>query len=435
MSADLFTRAKRKQERLALAFRAGRLLAVALLLGLLGVCIFWLSPQLSAWYHLRAARLALNRYHTSEAIGHLQICLKTWPQDGDVLYLAARITRRTGDYAEAEIALNKYEVQRGCDDAAELEHALLRAERGEVDRVAGFCNHWIEQGHPDAPFIFEALVRGYLHSYRLPEAQRWLQRWRQTQPDSPQTYFVEGEIHDCEVLAFQAVSCYEHVLQLDPQHDEARLKLTAALLEQRAFADAMPHLEYLRQHQPDNLLVPVRLAACLAYLGQADEAIRLLEDVLSLQPDFAPALAERGKIALDGEQYADAEHWLRQAVERSPSDQPARYNLVQCLRRMGKETDAHEQEQQLHRLEADLKRISKIAARDMAQAPHNAALQCELGVLLLRNGFVEQGLQWLNRAAQQDARYTPAHEALADWYQRIGHTELAEHHRHLASLK
>ena len=412
-----------------------RLLVVAVLLGLLGTAVVLAYPHLAAWYHLRAARLALQRYHNLDAIRHLQICLKTWPTDADVLFLAARTSRRAGNYAEAEIALDKYQAQRGCDEVAALERILLRADNGDVDPVAGFCKHWIEQGHPESPFIFEAMVRGYLHAYRLPEARRLLQRWRQSQPDNPQTFFVEGELHDCEVLASEAVTCYQQVLQLDPQHDEARLKLTAALLEQRAFAAAVPHLEYLRQHQPDNLQVPVRLGACRAFLGQQEEAVRLLDDALSRQPDFAPALAERGKIALAREEYAAAVNWLRQAVERNPTDHSARYSLVQCLRHQGKETEAQQQEQQLKQLEADLKRINEIATRGMAQAPHSAALHGELGVILLRHGFVEQGLHWLNSALQQDARYAPAHQALADYYQQIGDTQQAEQHRRLDVVK
>jgi tetratricopeptide (TPR) repeat protein len=409
-----------------------RLLGAAVLLSLLGAAVVLVRPHLSAWYHLRAARSALKQYHNWEAIRHLRICLNTWPEDADALFLAARIARRAGNYIEAEIALNKYQARRGCDDAAALEVILLRAESGDVDRATGPCKEWIEQNHPDGPFIFEAVARGYLHAYRLPEARRTIQRWRQAQPDNPQTFFVEGEVHDCEVAASEAISCYKQVLQTDPRHDEARLKLTAALLEHRDFADAEPHLEYLRQHQPDNLQVLARLAACRAFLGQQDEAIRLLDGILARQPHFAPALAERGKIALACEEYAAAENWLREAVARDPIDQPTRYSLVQCLRRSGQEAEVQKQEEQLHRLEDDLRRIGEIAKRGMSRNPHNAALHSELGVIFLRNGLLEQGSRWLNRALQLDARYRPAHQALADYYQRIGDAQQAEQHRRLA---
>ena len=234
------------------------------------------------------------------------------------------------------------------------------------------------------------------------------------------------------MLASEAALRYQQAIHIDPQHEEARLKLTAALMEQRAFVEALPHLEYLQQCQPDNLQVLVRLATCYAFLDQSQEAVRLLEDVLARKPDFAPALAERGKIALDHGEYIAAENWLREAVTRNPSDQSARYNLVQCLRRLSKDAEAQQQQQQLDQLETDLKRLYKITTQEMSQMPHNAALHCELGVLLLRNGFTESGLQWLNSAVQLDAQCTLAHRALADYYQQIGYSEIAEQHRRLA---
>jgi tetratricopeptide (TPR) repeat protein len=407
--------------------------AAILLLGLLGASVVLARSHLQAWYHLRAARSELKKYHNLQAIQHLRICLKAWPSNPDVLFLVARTARRAGAYGEAEQALEKYQARRGCDEAAALERVLLRAESGELDQVAGFCKHWIEQGHPDTPFIFEASVRGYLQAYRLVDARLCLQRWRREQPDNPQTYYLEGQIHDCESVAASAIECYQKVLEADPEHDEARLKLTSALLERRAFAEAVTHLEYLRQHQPDEPLVPVRLAACRAFLGEPDEAVRLLEEVLSRNPHFAPALAERSKIAMDRGEYEAAEAWLREAVALSPGDHPSRYLLVRCLRGGSKEAEAQQEEQRLKRLEIDLRRVDEIANVRMSQAPYDPALHCELGVIFLRNGFVEQGLHWLHSALQQDAGYTPAHQALAEYYQRVGDSEQADQHRRRAA--
>ncbi len=412
-----------------------RVLVAALVLGFLGIAVLLVSPHVKAWYHLRAARLALKQYHNLEAIRHLQMCIKTWPADADVLILAARTARRAGDYVEAEIALDKYEAQRGSDEAAELERVLLRADSGDVDWAARYCKRWIEQGHPETPFIYEAMAHGYLHAYRLPDLRLLLERWHKEQPDNPQSFYVEGELHDCEGVSEQAVLSYKRVLQLDPEHDEARMKLTAALAERRAFDEMLPHLEYLQQHQPDDLQVLVRLAACHAFLGRQEAAIQLLDDVLARRPDFAPALAERGKLALENGDYTAAEQWLREAVEGNPGDHQSRFNLVQCLRRGGKEAEAHKHEQQLKQLEVDLKRIDEIANRRMAQTPNDPALHCELGTVLLRCGFIEQGLHWLDTALRHDAHCTAAHQALAQYYQRIGATERAEHHRRLAAVK
>jgi tetratricopeptide (TPR) repeat protein len=331
------------------------------------------------------------------------------------------------------LALDKYQTQRGCDDAAALERTLLRAERGEMDHVTGYCKHWIENGHPDTAFIFEALAHGYLHSYRLGELRLCLERWRQEQPGNAQTYFVEGELHDCEATSADAIRAYEHALQLDPEHDEALLKLTATLLlERRAFVEALPHLEYLRPRYPDNLEVQVRLATCRAVLGDPQEAVQLLDRIVEQHPHFALALAERGKIAVATGDYAAAETWLREAVKRSPADHSARYALVQCLQRAGKEPEALNEQQQIKKLETDLKTLSDIATQRMSQAPNDPALHYELGAILLRNGFVDQGLHWLNSAVNLQPNHAPAHQELAAYYQRVGNSEQADRHRRLA---
>jgi tetratricopeptide (TPR) repeat protein len=409
-----------------------RFLAAVALLGLLAGLTILVFPHVRAWRHLAAARTAIKKSHNQEAIRHLQICLKTWPTDADILFLIARTARRVGAYGEAEQALEKYQAGRGYDEAATLERILLRAENGELDEVAGFCRNWIEQGHPDAPFIYEASVRGYLQAYRLSDARLCLQRWRGEEPDNPQTHYLEGQIHDCAGVSWMAVECYRKVVQADPEHDEARLKLTAALLERREIPEAIMHLEYLRQHNCDDPLVKVRLARCRDFLGEQDEAVRLLDEVLNQQPQFAPALLERGRIALSRGDYKTAEDWLQEAVARNPGEHEARYLLVQCLRRSDKEKEARQQEHKLKLLEIDLRRLAEITNESMSQAPEDPSLHGELGAILLRNGFVEQGLHWLHNALQRDAHCSQAHEALAEYYQQMGDVERAEHHRLLA---
>src|SRR5262245_31260114 len=71
-------------------FRSQRLLVAVALLSSLAVAGVLVYPHVRAWHHLSAARSALKKYHNLEAIRHLQICLKTWPADEEVLFLVAR---------------------------------------------------------------------------------------------------------------------------------------------------------------------------------------------------------------------------------------------------------------------------------------------------------------------------------------------------------
>src|SRR6266566_7160778 len=62
----------------------------------------WAGPHLWAWYHLRAAETALQRYHSAEASDHLRVCLQVWSSRPRVHLLAGRAARQSGDYDEAE---------------------------------------------------------------------------------------------------------------------------------------------------------------------------------------------------------------------------------------------------------------------------------------------------------------------------------------------
>jgi tetratricopeptide (TPR) repeat protein len=393
---------------------AAALLGVAVAAGLLAY------PRIKAWNHLRAARAAVVACHNPQAIRHLQACLRVWPEDPEVLLLTARTARRARAYGDAERSLQKYQQVRGLDAACSFEQLLLSAER-TVDQVADVCWRHILQGHPDEPLILEALARGYLRQYRLPEARGCLDRWLKSQPDNPQALCLQGQFRlDYQRAQTEAVESYRRAVQIDPEHEDARLGLAVALLESKNFAEAVEHLEYLRKCQPDNLRVRVGLAECRHALGEGALALRLVDEVLAEEPEYPPAQSLRGRLALESGQPVEAEDWLRRAVEHNPADHQARYSLIVCLNQNGKDAEAQEHKQWLTRREEDLKRFNDVITQDMVQRPRDPAVHCTLGQLLLRSGYREEGLRWLHNALRLDPQYGPARQALAEYTHAAG---------------
>jgi predicted Zn-dependent protease len=225
-----------------------------------------------------------------------------------------------------------------------------------------------------------------------------------------------GQFHlDYERAPDRAVAKYRRAVEIDPDHEEARLGLAVTLLESRDFAGAAVHLERLRRDQPDNLRIAVGLAECRYALDEPAVAIALLDDLLAQKPDFAPALALRGRIAVENGDHVAAETWLRQAVERNPSDSQARYTLIRCLHRNRKSREAERHEKWLLQREKDVKRFHEIVTRDLVKRPHDPALHYDLGRMLLRSGHEAEGLRWLKNALREDPRYAPARQALAEY--------------------
>jgi predicted Zn-dependent protease len=392
--------------------------AFGVLLSLLAAAIALAGPRLRAWYHLHEARRELERYHNPQAIRHLHVCLQVWPNDPDVTLLAARAARRARGYAEAERLLARHQQARGLDSAGSFEQLLLSVER-RVDQTAEACWRHVEQGHPDASLLLEALTRGYLWQYRLAEARACLNRWLQDEPDNAQALCLEGLFHlDYAHARGPATTSFRRAVELDPEHEEARLGLVKCLLEAHEFAEAAEHLEYLWKSQPENLGVLVDLAECRDALGDRAEATRILDEVLARQPEFAAALALRGRLAFESGQPEQAEGWLRKAVVHDPSNHRARFNLASCLRQNGKHEEADQQQQRLQQLEDDLARFHEIVTKDMLQRPNDPALQAALGRLLLRGGQRDEGLRWLHSALRLDPQNAAARDALAEYYRK-----------------
>ncbi|HZT81079.1 MAG TPA: tetratricopeptide repeat protein [Gemmataceae bacterium] len=411
-----------------------RLLALLGLLALIGVGIGLSWSQLWAWHHFRAGRTCLERHHSEEAAAHFRACLEVWPHDRDALLLAARAAWRIGAFDEAEHLLGRYEQIAGQDERLDLERALLTAARGEVDAVSRWCDAQLDQDHPAAPLMLEALTAGCLRMYRIPEAGGYIKRWQELDPDNPQAYLMLARLYDLMSQVDESVAAYRKAVELDPENDGARLHLAAALLDRHRPQEALTHLDYLRQRLPDNPAVGLRLAQCKEYLREPDEAVALLDEVLARHPHHGPALVQRAKLELarPGADLGKAEAWLKEGVARDPSDYQARHQLRLCLERAGKHAEAQEQQRRLEAMNRDMERLSQITREEMGRRPHDPALQCEVGAILVRAGAFNEGARWLQQALKEDPGYRPAHEALADLYQRTGNPGLAARHREQA---
>jgi tetratricopeptide (TPR) repeat protein len=410
--------------------RPGRCLAVAALVALIFAGAAVGGAYLWAAHHLRAARSCLERYRNAEARDHLDAVRKVWPRDPETLLLAARTARRLRAAEDAALFLEECQKVRGKDDTdLFLEQVLLRVEQGEMDRLGEFCQTLVVQEHPSAPLVLEALTRAALRQLRYGDAEMAIGKWLARRPDDVGALYYHAFLLDQKMMQRDAAEAYRRVLDRDPEFDEARGRLVEVLLQTHAAAEAQEHLVYLRRHRPDDPSLAVALARCREQQGQREEAERLLEDVLARYPDHGQALFERGHLALREGQPEAAESWLRRAVAREQGDFKIRYAFFLCLGRNGKAAEAAEEQRLLDKLRADMDRIQEITARDMQADPHNPALHCEVGLIALRAGALEEGKRWLHSALKEDPHYLPAHRALAVVYDRTGEPSLAAHHR------
>lgn len=385
------------------------LLLFALVLGSVAALA---AAQLWAWYHYRAAQAALNHYHFAQARSHLALTLRLWPSSWRAHLLATRAARLDGAIEEAKEHLLVCQQQQPKEESVLLEWALLRAQVGELAAVEEYLRDQLSRGSAQTPLIQEALIEGYIRTYRIGPALAGVEEWLKRQPDDTQALYLQGCIWQQVQRPQKALPSYRRAVELDPERDDARWRLCQCLLRQGLYAEANSHLEHLHRLYPQNAEMTVALASARFKQGWMAEARQLLDAVLAEQPDNAAALRERGRLDLAYGKVADAEKWLRHAAQVNPHDAQLLPLLSMALEQQGKQDEAQIVQDRLKENDRNFQRLEQICLHELGERPHDAVLHAELGSLLLRLGHREDGRNWLLLALQEDPNCVAARTAL-----------------------
>ena len=409
--------------------------ALAILVLVMVVAAAAVAGGLELWFrhHLAEAREAVARGHNAEAARHLQACQRLRTKHPEMRLLLARVARRSGHFDEAERILDEYWAEHGDDEAVVFERLLLRAARGELEAAGPPLAARIAAGGPAADPAREALVTGYTYRFRWAEAARALDDWLALEPDSTAALLLRGKLDEQQSRLTEALASYRRVVALDPDHDEARLRLTTTLLRQFYGEEALGHLARLQQRLPNNADVAYQWAVALGLQGRTDEARAALDALLRTHPDHAGALAERGRYAaLDGDDAAAADY-LGRATRLDLGNLAVRHQYVQVLTRLGRAAEAAREQAAIDRLKADLEQINSLIAGPLQTTPNDPAVHHRIALIALHAGQPTEGLRWLQSTLQVDPDYLPAHQTLAGYYQATGNPVLAARHRAIAS--
>ena len=388
--------------------------------------------------HLRHAEEALTARDFAGARQELERCLETSPDSAEAHWLLARTLRRAALYSQADASwddkcfdhLAESRRLHYDSDAVGLEADLLATMRGELPRLQKELLSRVGKGDSDAPVILEALVPAYLASQQLPLAMNCVTQLLALEPDNPQVWFWRGLVREQLMFVRLAAADYEKVLDLNPNFDEARLRLAQSFVGMNSFAEAEKHFELLYERRPNDPVVLLGLARCFHASGRLSDTEQFLKRLPPADADSGVALLERGKLALETGKVAEAEALLRRALAASPNEAQVYYTLSQCLRQRGQKAESDALLARFERFNADWVRFRSLTEK-MRSESRDPAILYQAGVILLRNGQARAGLGWLASALQAAPDYAPAHLALATYYQQSGDTPRAEHHRRL----
>jgi Flp pilus assembly protein TadD len=405
------------------------LLFIATAVGLVGVH-FW------ALREFHEAEVALDEDHPPEAFRHISFCLKVWPWSDDAHFLAAQIARLSGAYPEAEAQLAECrKLEHGSTGRTQLEILLLRAQRGDVEKVEGGLLYMADNDKTHEREILETLARGHMKLMRFLPALGLLDRCLEEYPDDVRALDWRGWILERLQRQEAAAKDYVRALRLSPGRTEVRIRLAALYLSHNDPEMAGPHLEILEKTHPDRLEVQLALAQARFLQGREEEARVLLDRVLAVDPKSTLALLYRGKLALQAEppQLQEAEKYFRDVLQGDPNSLEALHNLHESLRAQpGREKEDAEVLRTEEEVQAKGARIQALLAGEAEQPSQKADAAYELGKMNEEMGQPDLAIYWLRTAEKRDAKHKPTHALLAKIFEKSGREDEAAQERRLA---
>jgi tetratricopeptide (TPR) repeat protein len=379
---------------------------------------------------LRDAEQAMERHDYDEARELLARYLQARPNAGRAHFLAARAARRLQRYDEAEEHLRTCQRLAYDPDAVALERTLSDVQRGNLRAEKPLWAR-VETDDPQALAILEVLIQEYIDGYRLGRAVEALKLYLNKKPNDIQALLGRAYVFERLLYFGEATDDYRRAVAVAPDNDAARLRFAESLLIVGPPSAALVQFETLRSRCGDTPAVLLGLAKARRQLGQTEKAKDLLLVLLKDRPRNAAALVERGKVALEQEQYQEAESFLRQAVELDPHDREAHHNLSVALRQEGRGEEAAKEIDRVQEIDRDLRHLDRVT-KAVLKSPVDPALRCEAAALFLANGEEQEGVRWLTFALRLDPGCVLAHRALAEYYRKTGQTEFADRHDRLA---
>jgi tetratricopeptide (TPR) repeat protein len=315
-------------------------------------------------------------------------------------------------YGEAREHLRRCREDGGDLEAINVEYSLIDVQKGH-DRPVEALRRRAQKDDELSLVILEVLIQYDLDTSRLWQALQELTHYLRSRPDDLQALLGRGFVWERFLSFRDALEDYRTAVAAHPDNEQARRHLAETLLIVGTPAEALIHYRWLEQRFPDRPEARLGLARCRRRLGQAEEARKLLDSLLAETPDHGEALWERGQLALDEGDAAQAEPWLRQAARLLPYDRRVHYALYRCLLELNRRAEAETVNARVAQLDADVRELDQVRL-DVMKRPDDAALRCQGGLLFLRNGERWEGIRWLKLALRLDPNCQEALAALAE---------------------
>jgi tetratricopeptide (TPR) repeat protein len=264
--------------------------------------------------------------------------------------------------------------------------------------------------------------------HRWDEALRWATAWVERHPDEWPSWFYRGQAYQLRRALKQAIADFQRVIELKPDHAEARLHLAGTYTLEGQFQLALTQYQAYLQSRPDDPDGLLGVANCHYSLGQYEAARSALDALLDRQDDHAAGLLLRAKVEIVTGSPADALKWLQRAETLAPAETDIVHTLALVARQLGQPEAAQKYEARLQELRQQIDRLETLR-KQIQDEPENLTPRYEAGVTALRLRREEEAAEWFQSVLRLDPKHVPTHQALAEHFEAAGDRKRAAYHR------
>jgi tetratricopeptide (TPR) repeat protein len=417
--------------------RRAALAAAVLFVGVAAIPA-WESVRL-AIYLSKAGSL---RDAPEEAITPLLTAVEIAPDRAEVQFLVGKTYRRMGRFDKAAWHLDRARRLGWPEEDVLREQLLGSIQAGDIDRLVPQVQELLSSDLPDdmAEEAYEAMVKGYLGTYRMIEAIPVLDYWVEWRPQSKQPRLWLADIGERLLKHDEAIGQYREILKFEPECVEARAKLARMLLQRNQVDEALAEYQKCKPEEPARQFdVQIGIAECYYRLGDQNTAIaeQMLEKLLQSgelagQQEMR-ALTLMCQVLLQDPTAAGQDVFERvvqmasRALDIDPFSIETHYVLAQGLNFLDRKDEANLHLKRHRELRQTMRNVAE-KSRDLVKNPANVQIRYELGLLVYDQGSTAEASVWWESCLNYDPDYLPAHQKLAQYYRDTGNAAKAAKH-------
>ena len=374
------------------------------------------------------ARAYLQNHSPVQAIVALNQALALNPEYVDAILLMGETNLRAGDaspvVASMQDLLKKHPALMRAqillaaafqslgqlDDAAAIFREQIRVSPGSAQSHLGFGMILREQGkmaqartafekaqklEPQNQAAVQQLVELDILSHDFNSASLTVARQLEETPRSADAHFLEGKLHAARGEWDHAETALLKTLELDPNYSSAYDLLISTYIASDKLTQAIDKLNSLLSKDPNNVRLLMLSGLINDKLKQFQQAGDAYEKLLSLRPDFAPALNNLAYLYAERLNKLDKAYDLaRKARALQPDDAATADTLGWILYRR-----------------ADYDQALTLLKKSAHKFPKNLEIQFHLGMACYMMGQIEAARTALSQATDAQSDFPGKQEA------------------------